>query len=472
MPINSGSVLPGDLLVGEQLGQHVFRARRKRDGRELAARIVPPPFTASASVLAAAGSGIRHPALAHIESYGGLDDGSMFIASELVRGPTLLAWREKTSAPELAQILDAMHSLHGALTQAAHAGVLHEAINPRNIRLQPVAAGAPLKLLDLGVPAGAFDQPRDVLAQHFIAPEAKSEGASCTAAANVYACGALLYFLVAAELPDETLSGAGLPAGLRAVIKRALAADPRHRFASVSELDAAVAASTRDISQRMSQPDLGARVSGLGVTPIGLRSSSPPDLLSSYPPDAEDTDFAAEGGSEATPAERRAPGWRARLLPAAAAAVTCIGLVMVVRTVFGPSRTPNQGALAPQSQRQPEPEAPSQGLPLTAKVQIRDLQVHSGAVPASLLKRATFRLQSQFKRCYEQSARAAGHNHFGELSVSLQIDAAGHAHSARVQGKSLPDLDACISQGLASMQSEGPQDTDNMLASFKIAFTP
>jgi serine/threonine protein kinase len=312
---------------------------------------------------------------------------------------------------------------------------------------------------------------------------------------NVYACGALFYFLLAAKPPpardpvqgspramdatdatDDSFFGthrttaSAVPANLRAVIKRALATDPRHRFNSVADLDAAVAAATRAISQRSSQPDIGARVSGMGVTPIGLRSSAPPDLLSSYPPQAT----AADSGSEAvTPAERHAPQWSKLVLPSAAGA--CVALFIVARFLLAPNPstdpTSKRGALARQSQQEPS-FAPSKGLPLTARVQIRELQVQGGAVPASLVKRATVRLQSQFKRCYEQSARAAGHNRFGELSVSVQIDANGRAHSAQVKGADLPELDACITQGLSNIHSEAPKDGDNMLASFKIAFMP
>jgi hypothetical protein len=482
-----GAVLPGDLIVQEQLGEHAFCAMRKRDGRELAVRIIParsPALIRNSLELAEAASGIRHPVFANVEAFGRLEDGAVFIASELVRGPTLLTWRQQNTAPEAALLVELLRSLHDALAEAARAAVVHDAIEPRHLRLQLSAAESSFKLLELGIPAPAFQQPRDALAQCFMAPEeiaalqTGDDSFRCSAAMNVYACGSLLYYLAAGAAPDEALSSPALPANLRSVIKRARAKEPRDRFVSVAELDAALAASTRSVSQRASHSDAsGMRVSGMGVAPIGLRSSSPPELLSAYPPDDEAHDSGAEHVADSSskeapeePQRRSARLWW--VLPAAAAA--CLALLVMGRNLLAPHAPANQGALVPQAAHEGEREntTPAPGLPLTARVQIREIQVHGGSLPAALVRRAAVRLQSQFKRCYEQSARAAGYNSFGELSVNLQLDTQGHARSAHVEGANLPQLDACITAGVANLHSERPNDTDNMLASFKIAFTP
>ena len=270
-----GTVVMGELSLEEQLGSAVYRARRTRDGRELSMRIVYPRTSQEGAeflALAATASRVRHPALASVEAYGRLDSERCYIASELIGGQRLDEWADAVGIPPLAQVVELVRRLCVGLQAAARAGVVHDGIHARNVRVQSVPSGSnarmPVKLLGLGVPALLFNYAHDPDALRFMAPEqlqvlSRSELPSafrCSAQMNVYSCGALLYYLATGGAPFAGLSApellaaqAGAPlvpparinpqitAGLNAVVMRALELDPSDRFASAAELGEALA---------------------------------------------------------------------------------------------------------------------------------------------------------------------------------------------------------------------------------------
>jgi serine/threonine protein kinase len=266
----------GELSLEEQLGSSVYRARRTRDGRELSMRIVHPRTSQEAAeflALAATASRVRHPALASVEAYGRIDTERCYIASELIGGQRLDEWADAVGIPPLGHVVELVRRLCVGLQAAARAGVVHDAIHARNVRVQSVPIGSnsrmPVKLLGLGVPALLFNYTHDPDALRFMAPEqlqvlSRSELPAtfrCSAQMNVYSCGALLYYLATGGAPFAGTSAAELLAaqagaplapparinpqitsGLNAVVMRALAIDPSDRFGSAAELGEALAA--------------------------------------------------------------------------------------------------------------------------------------------------------------------------------------------------------------------------------------
>jgi serine/threonine protein kinase len=507
-PLAFGAVLNGELSVEEKLGRQVYRARRTQDGRELAVRVVRAQTQAQATELltrAEAVSGIRHPALARVEGHGSIDDRTYYIASELVRGSSLMEWVHAFGAPSLPQILALIQSLCAALQAALAIGIVHEALHPGSVRVLRSRADLTIKLLDLGVPALWLDGPPDAIALRFMAPEQLAAlDHRSSAATNVYACGALLYFLALGESPYacddlEALVAAQaegrfkppislqprFPSDLNDVVVRALALDPDQRYPSVSELAEALAACSGSVSQyvqslgprptpSLASPERG-RVSGTGVEPIGLLSSSPPVSESLLPEAAIDRDtdisslrehydIAAKSGTS----ETTKPKTQRWLVVPAIASALLIGIVLL-RSASTPEPNQQQGAVASRARETP---APPPGLPLTAQVQIHEVQVQGSSLPTALIKRAVIRLRSHFKTCYERAAQAAGHNSFDELMVNVQIDARGRAHSPSVQGSKLPELETCIAAGASKLISEGPSDTHSLVASWKLSFRP
>jgi len=330
-----GTVVMGELSLEEQLGSAVYRARRTRDGRELSMRIVHPRSSQEAAeflALAATASRVRHPALASVEAYGRLDSERCYIASELIGGQRLDEWADAVGIPPLAQVVELVRRLCVGLQAAARAGVVHDGIHARNVRVQSVPSGSnarmPVKLLGLGVPALLFDYAHDPDALRFMAPEqlqvlSRSELPSafrCSAQMNVYSCGALLYYLATGGAPFAGLSApellaaqAGSPLapparinpqitpGLNAVVMRALELDPSDRFVSAAELGEALAA----VFGSVAPPRKRERSS---VQPVGedMFGSEPPTFRTSVSSIAElerAADFDSRRTSEMPEAE-------------------------------------------------------------------------------------------------------------------------------------------------------------------------
>ncbi|CAG1005783.1 Serine/threonine-protein kinase PknL [Phycisphaerales bacterium] len=212
---------------------------------------------------------VEHPNVVRVLDFG-IDRGTQpFVVSELVEGATLeTAMQDRATPPEAARIGEWMIQLAGA-AQAVHAaGLVHRDIKPGNVLLH---ADGRVRLADLGLAIDRAESLSDegvggvygTLA--FIAPEqyhGKTE--AITPASDVYALGALLYwllasksvhgqtpmearaFLDAAEPQRTALLESRLEAikdrSLRSVCRRCLATDPSRRYASADGLAADVAA--------------------------------------------------------------------------------------------------------------------------------------------------------------------------------------------------------------------------------------
>ncbi|MET0391314.1 MAG: serine/threonine-protein kinase, partial [Polyangiales bacterium] len=298
-----GSLLEGEFALEEKLGAKVYRARRTHDGRELAVRIVQPANPEQTNdflALAEAASRVRHPTLASVEAYGRLEGHGCYIATEYIAGKRLDVWADHIGIPPLSQVVELVRRLCIGLQAAARAGVVHDALNPRNVRVVSVAkttgTRTPMKLLDLGVPAFAYDHAADPLALRFMAPEQLAlfsrpelpKAFRCNETMNVHSCGSLLYYLTtggppfagatasellssqrAARLVPPARINPQISGGLDEVIVRALALDPSERFASVAELGEALGL--------VSSSNIPSSRSGSHVFTLSTVPPAPPD---------------------------------------------------------------------------------------------------------------------------------------------------------------------------------------------------
>ena len=260
----------------------VYRATHVRTGKRYAVKMLHSDERLTESSIrrfareARAASALGHPGIVSILDFDVALDGTHFLVMELLEGETLedrlardgsLPWREALSLT--AEI--------GAALEVAHrAGILHRDLKPANVFL----ADDPRRtqtavLLDFGLarPIDTVDASRltstgMVLGTPaYMSPE-QARGEELDARSDVHALGAMLYEMVTGEPPflDQTLAGiyakllmgdpptasdvaeAPLPAGLDALIQRALAKDREQRFGSVDDLLAAAAGIAKDVS--------------------------------------------------------------------------------------------------------------------------------------------------------------------------------------------------------------------------------
>jgi serine/threonine protein kinase len=147
---------------------------------------------------------LSHPNVVRVFDVGE-DDGRPFIAMEYVEGETLaelIARRGRLPAAEVARLGTQMCA---GLAAAHAAGLVHRDVKPHNLLL---GTDGVLKLGDFGIAAG-HEGTRLTLAgtvlgtAGYLAPE-QARGEQVTAAADIYAVGAVLYELLTGE-PSRTV---------------------------------------------------------------------------------------------------------------------------------------------------------------------------------------------------------------------------------------------------------------------------
>ena len=289
----------GDIMLGRTVGGRftvmarlgsgsmgaVYRAWQGTVGRWVALKIMrydkvaDPESKARFEREARAMSQLASPHTVTIFDFGQAEDGSVFLAMELLEGESLGA---RLTREGRIPIRDAVHFARGALVSLAEAhakGIIHRDLKPDNLFLTevPDVAGAPsreiCKLLDFGIAkvvreehaidaletqAGTvFGTPR------YMSPE-QAQGRRLDPRTDIYSLGVILYQMVTGEAPfddedavvvmarhiktkprapSEIAPEVGIPSSLERVIVRALGKEPEDRPQSadvfIMALDAA-----------------------------------------------------------------------------------------------------------------------------------------------------------------------------------------------------------------------------------------
>lgn len=319
-----GRCIAGRFTVLGKLGSGsmgaVYRARQEAVGRDVALKIVRPDRTADVQSQARfereaqATSALASPHTVTVFDFGAAEDGSWFLAMELLRGETLGARLRAVGrlAPRAA-IGFACEALE-SLAEAHAKGIIHRDLKPDNLFLEaaPGPVGRPAqevcKLLDFGIAklihnppaldqletqAGAvFGTPR------YMSPE-QAQGEALDARSDLYSLSVILYAMLTGGAPfvdDDAVvvmashitrkppafaqvapSLSSMPA-LEAVVMRGLAKAPSERPQSAEiyagELKAALASDEAHPGARPAhpRPTGGASLAtdgGPGVQPRG-----------------------------------------------------------------------------------------------------------------------------------------------------------------------------------------------------------
>jgi DNA-binding beta-propeller fold protein YncE len=166
------------------------------------------------------------------------EDGELIVAMRLVGGGDL---KKRIAAGPLApeEAIDLLAQVADALDSAHAAGIVHRDVKPHNILLEGDHAylsdfGLAKALGDSGVISGASI----VGTVEYMSPE-QWRGQDVGPAADVYSLGCVLYEVLTGIVPFARLAGDAepkMPAGLDAVIERAVAKDPSARYPTAGAL--------------------------------------------------------------------------------------------------------------------------------------------------------------------------------------------------------------------------------------------
>jgi eukaryotic-like serine/threonine-protein kinase len=222
----------GNFVLYEELGRGgmgcVFRGVRESGGvhQEAAIKILRAELRHSAAIerfLAERRTLARleHPGIARLLDVGETDDGTPFVAMELIRGRTLLDYCAEKSLGISARVA-VFRQVVAAVIHAHRALVVHRDIKPSNVMVDSEGRA---RLLDFGIAKGLVDDVKATatvdryFTPAYAAPE-QLTGEPITVACDVYALGALLHELLCGVPPFQV-------AGLRAAdIERLILATP------------------------------------------------------------------------------------------------------------------------------------------------------------------------------------------------------------------------------------------------------
>lgn len=261
----------GQYVLEEQIGRGgmgvVYRARHALLRRPTAIKLLPKGegkerFEREVQITA----GLTHPNTIAVFDYGHTPEGVFYYAMEFLDGVTLeeLVLRHGAQRPE--RVVHLLLQICGALQEAHAAGLVHRDIKPANIMLtERGGVRDVVKVLDFGLVkerATEGDGAVTVVGTpHYMAPEAVSDPEGVDPRADLYAVGAVGYWLLTGQRvfegdsivevlsqhmherpkpPSEIRKG--IPAELERVILACLAKDrddrPKHAATVVAMLRA------------------------------------------------------------------------------------------------------------------------------------------------------------------------------------------------------------------------------------------
>jgi serine/threonine-protein kinase len=248
----------------------VYRAHHALLKRPTAIKLLPPG-KAGATALARFEREVKltarltHPNTITIFDYGHTPDGVFYYAMELLEGATVDEIVRCDGAQPAERVIHILTSVAGALEEAHDIGLIHRDIKPANIMLcrQGGRQDVP-KLLDFGLVKDVSTEDDAALTREgdiagtplYMAPEALTSPGNVDARSDIYAVGAVGYFLLTGQhvftgrtlmevcghhlhtkpVPLSERLEASLPEDLEALILHCLEKDPRRRPQSAPEL--------------------------------------------------------------------------------------------------------------------------------------------------------------------------------------------------------------------------------------------
>lgn len=231
---------------------------------------------------------LSHPNIVHIYEVGETDDGSLFMAMELVAGETLATINrtlrdndERLSDEALFAIgiltCSALEAVHALKVEGGVANLVHRDVSPHNLLL---STSGSLKLIDFGIAKAATNRNLTMPGvtkgkAGYFSPE-QAMGKKLDGRSDLFSLGVTLYKLASGGTPfddyknhaerhaalvrgqwqdlEETYPG--LPHGLYEVVRRSLALKPEDRYQTAREMREALEKAAFDAGVRVGQSSL------------------------------------------------------------------------------------------------------------------------------------------------------------------------------------------------------------------------
>ena len=275
----------GQYQLVEKIGEGgmgvVYKAHHALLRRETALKLLTPDRADAVSIQRFESevrltSRLMHPNTIQVYDYGHTPEGIFYYAMEYLEGLNLAELVERYGTQPEGRVINLLIQVCESLSEAHALGLIHRDIKPGNIFVTD-RGGVPdmVKVLDFGLVRTVASTDDDALraadaaifvgTPNYMSPEAVQDSANTDARSDLYAVGAVGYYLLtgqgpfdgetAAEicrkrleeepLPPSTRIGRSICPQLEALILRCLERDPKDRPQAAHELITLLAASPR-----------------------------------------------------------------------------------------------------------------------------------------------------------------------------------------------------------------------------------
>lgn len=245
-------------------------------GRTVAIKVVHPHLLSEEQSVARfytearAASRLNHPNSVSIIDFGRTDDGILFLVMEFLRGRDLAWLLREEGALSVARTCEVTRAVLDALAEAHALAVVHRDLKPENVIIERMRNGGDLvKVVDFGLAkllqgaqySAGITLPGLVCGTpDYMSPE-QGRGLEVDGRGDLYSVGVMLFELLTGQLPfaadtptnvvlrhiqdpvpdpRDVARGRRIPAGLAAVVMRAMAKEPQERYANAVEMGRAL----------------------------------------------------------------------------------------------------------------------------------------------------------------------------------------------------------------------------------------
>ncbi len=296
LQVRPGDVLAARYRIVKQLGRGgygaVFAAEHTGTGQKMALKLLTvDPAQAGEDAQrrffreAAITAQLRHPNTVRVHDFGQAENGVLFMALELIDGPTLAQmlreYRDRGKAMPEVVAIDMAVAVLRSLGEAHTAQLVHRDLKPANIMYASVPGEEPVvKVLDFGI-VRARDSSLTASGTALGTPEYMSpeqcSGEPMDGRSDLYSLGVILFECLTGRLPfvDENalrvmmmhvqspppdvrlFARTALSDGLADIIAKVLAKNPLERFVDAREMRAALEAQRPTAVQQAKAPPPG-----------------------------------------------------------------------------------------------------------------------------------------------------------------------------------------------------------------------
>ncbi len=260
-------------LLGEGGMGQVWEARHVELGRSVAIKFLEKDLAGDEALAerfrreARVTASLRHVNIVEVMDFGMTDDGVPYIVMEMMGGESLSALLEREGRLDATRAAGIMIEVLSGLGEAHAKGIVHRDLKPDNIFIDEIAGrGQVVKILDFGISKSLDPEGGKKLAltrtgmamgtPYYMSPEQVMGSIDLDGRSDVYACGVILFEMLAGKrpfegathnevivrimsdpTPDPALAIPGAGAGLAAVVGKAMNRERDARYASAGEFE-------------------------------------------------------------------------------------------------------------------------------------------------------------------------------------------------------------------------------------------